>query len=449
MRPSIRLLVLLALLIAVPAFATDVSTLAYSGSGTSGTPWLVHVSAINALADGSKVYFPAGVYTIDGTVTIRPQWHIYGDGIQNSIIHTNQTGDAFQHAGTFNIGPYTMENYIHDFSIYCDNGSSTGAAIDDESGAYVSIERVRTQGFKYAVVFDQTETSVISECIFDSYLTAGIWLVNGNDHAGGSVSRRFTNVITIRNSQFNVAQESTAIGILDDGGGNHRIIGNNFEYGGAMMKAAGVVGLVIENNTSEGHVAVPLVLASRSQAAANVGPTKSFLITGNTFADATSAHISLEYAYGGEITNNYFTQYTCASPCVGTAIVFSGGSAAPVAHVRVQGNTKGLTNSGDWSEGGLTSAPFIGGWTNTINQNSVLQKTETYVASAASAGTVTVTPAQPAGLEGISNGTVLYCVNADGSNGEDVTVSSVNTGAGTFQVTLGTSKSANWLIFGN
>jgi hypothetical protein len=433
-------------------FYVNVSLLAASGLGTYQSPWAGWEAAVNALPGGdptgqtirpaANVHFSAGVYAQTVTINPKMQWVIYGDGIQNSTILYSGAGDAFADLQKLNSST-SVWLYYHDFSIYCTGSNSSGAGIDDVGGTFVTIERVRMQDFPYGIVLDQSELVDIRGCIFDSFVTYGIWLLNSDNHTPGALPG-FTNQITIENCQFNVGRNSNVC-INDEGGGPHRFVSNNFEGGQSAFWASGVVGLTFVANEIEGESTTdPVHFDTRtydgvmsSPTAGFVGPNQGLVFTGNTLSiGGQNQSMVLNGVVGGRIADNYFAQYTEAG------ITIAGDYNA---QIEIVGNTKLIT--GPYA----TPGPFVSASTTTperIAAQSYRQLTQTFCKSALQPGSCTVTPATMGSFppELIVKGSVLLCVNQDGTGLERVTVT--DTSANTFTATFQSAKEAGFLIYG-
>jgi hypothetical protein len=420
------------------AAVIDVSAHTTGGSGTWASPWTGWESYLNGLdsctpngtpTNGFAIYFPKGVYQVGTTLAIHQGWNVYGDGIETSVLKTATAfnSDVFYQNCSNSI--FSVWTGLRDLSIYyTGNSTSTASAFHDFNGAFIKVDRVRTQNFNYGIIFDGTETATISRSIFDSYESSGIWLRNTVPQFQAPLYN--TNAITINDCQFNVANTHT-IGITDDGGGGHHFLNNNFEFGDIGIRAVGVGGLVIQGNTFEDHMAEGVRLAKTTIVGdTNVRPTSAFVISGNSFSENGGTQgIYVEEGFDGSITNNVFPVYTSNAIRLGT------GSLSPIAQVVIEGNKTDSVN------------PMIEGAASTLAQNQLRQLAQTVVASSASAGASTFSVSTNYRLVA---GTKLFLVNADGSNGEQKVVSSIS-GSGPYTVTLtanlATAKAANWLIF--
>ena len=134
-------------------------------------------------------------------------------------------------------------------------------------------------GWKCGVVMDQSEIITVANCDIAACITAGIWLVNGpdlNPAAGGS----YTNRITIRECQFNGCGQYS---ILDDGGVDHVIRDNNYNYATvAHLRAAGTTKLLVQGGEWEG-APINVILTYLTLSGRGVGQPGSICLQGNDF----------------------------------------------------------------------------------------------------------------------------------------------------------------------
>ena len=282
-----------------------------------------------AITAASNIHFPAGTYKTSSTVTIPSNRNLYGDGAKASTISYTGTGDALLNAYPVN-GSNAAHVVISDLGLVCTNGSNTGAGFDQVCGSFVKVIRVFVQGFKYGIIFDQTEVSLIDQCHIQANTTGGVWLVNGSEHSPGA-SVLYTNVITISNTEFNV----TGIGILDDGGGNHFFVGNNINGGSIGIRVSGAGAVLIQNNGIEGQTSYPIFMTSVTNGGVSVGTSYNVKVDSN-FVIAVSGNpcIGLGNANTLTLSNNQFQGGT------GGVYVVSGVSSGSVAKLTSYNNVQ-------------------------------------------------------------------------------------------------------------
>lgn len=231
------------------------STYGAVGDGSADDTQAIQ-AAITAGA-GKLVYIPPGTYKITSPLVISANTTIQGlgDKLSAHLVFTNLT-DGFQ--STWPINSSTAANItIRNLYIQNTNAANTGGGFADIGGTYIHLIGCRFQGFKYGVIFDQTEISEIESSEFwpNVITTAAIWLVDGAEHTIGAAAG-YTNRITITRNQIN--QTGAGVGIADDGGINHSIRDNSFEGGTTQIRVSRVGGLVIENNEMENATVTPI-----------------------------------------------------------------------------------------------------------------------------------------------------------------------------------------------
>ena len=382
----------------------------------------------HSLSSGCEIYIPEGTYSISSTLTIYPNTTLCGAGINSSVLSFTSDVIGLQSVAPINSSTAVYIN-IRDLKLTT-SVTSTKAAYVDICGSFVNVDCISVGSFKYGIIFDQTEVSTITRCVFNGNITNGanIWLANGNYTAGANIN--FTNRITISQNQFN-GGSSLLANIIDDGGDNHSITDNNFNGGNYGILAAGTINLVVTGNEFEVHINCDINLSDTMSNSVYIATNSAPVINGNTLQSGSGGtNLKLQSCEGGEITSNFFGQ-------AAQAILLTNGASNKARGVVIEGNTKLLR--GPYR----TSGVFIAGLSGPISSQVIRQKSNTYVASSLSAGTVTVTPATN---ELIQIGDKLYCINDDDTNGEQVTVTAVT--STTFTATFASAKSANWIIVG-
>lgn len=383
---------------------------------------------IGGLPGGGRVYGPAGLYLVSATLNIKANTYLYGDGWFATMFKCTQAGDFLK--STFAINGSSAANInVKDLGAYTTNGASTGGGYVDVGGTYINVENCLFQGFKFDVILDQSELVVVDRCYMLSWGRAGIWIVNGPDHTPGA-NKGFTNRITITNNQFNGAVGNC---ILDDGGGNHLISGNNFNTSGTQILAAGCGSLSIINNEFEGAAAYPIYFSETTSGGVYVGGPVGFHVQGNGLGGG-QVSIYMEAAHGGEITGNVVYQY---SVC---AFEYGFGPNERVTNVNIGSNYKALVDGS-----GRTDKPFFSDPSHKAFLEStgrVDQLGQTYSNQAPAPGLTVTTPIS---MEDITEGCLLRVMNADGTNTETVQASNIT--ANTYTATYATSKNPGFLIF--
>lgn len=403
-----------------------------NAAGANVTGWANLVTYVNTLPNGAHIQASRGVYNFNGPIAAPKNCMIVGEGrVSTSFLFSN-AGDGIQ--STWPINSSTAVNIaIRDINIECTNGANTGGGFADVGGTFLELTNVRMKGWKYNTILDQSELVRIDNCDFESWITAGLWIVNGAEHTVGA-NGGYTNQINITRCQFNTSVGAGfGYAIADDGGANHYIVGNNFNGGNYQIWAAGVGGLTILNNEFEAgtNAGGPIQLSATKSGGGATTPVTGFGIYENT-CQWGSYNIYLWACHDGEIKKNNFLQYTTA------AIDYDFTVTGRVSGVAISNNTKVLVG------GGKTYFPFFAASRYQFfqTQGKVDQLEQYYVVSAlAATGSQVITLL---GIDGIAPGAVLLCTNADGTASEQVRVTAVS--GLTFTATFASTKTANWTV---
>ncbi len=389
----------------------------------------------NSLAGGAlggvTVFFPRGRYVVSSPLVIPRKCILQGEGRRTSYIRVNHTGNGLTSTSTINTST-NVDVCIRDMGFYC-LLSSVGGGFVETAGTNVSVHNCYFEGFKYGIIFDQTETSTITECDFAVQgNTAGIWLVNGPDHTVGA-NYGFTNLITIASCHFNSNTVGTQI--LDDGGANHVIVHNNINAGNLGIRIANASNVTVEDNFFESNNTHAIQLANDTL----VGGVSQFanygvVIRKNSFSTSSNAyHINIANMIGGQITDNVFVGNNK------TAMINFGGNG--IAGVLIEGNTKSPPTS--------TDVPFLDVTTTRLAMNNYRQRLVTSVSSSTASGSVSISPRDMgiAGtLERVKVGERVLVMDKDLTVPEIAVVTARNNTQLT--LTLASAHAANFLVFG-
>jgi len=401
-----------------------------AGAGANVTAFQDALDAINA-AGGGTLRVPPGTYNLNAAINVYKKTTIKGMGRKATYLMFTHAGDGIKSTWPINSST-AVDIVLRDIAIYTNNAGSTGGGFVDVGGTFVHIIGCSFSGWKYGVIFDQTEVSHIDRTEFIVLIAGGtgIWLVNGNDHTA-LADPRYTNQITITRNQLNAV--AGAYNVIDDGGATHDFIGNNFNAGLIAVRFAGTAGFRFQGNEVEGHSLCGIDFSSTTfWGGDDVGDSGGGIISGNVMITGAPSQILLDYVHGVSIEGNYFGQASSAE------IMLKNGGSNRATDVTIRNNMKLI-----WGPAKSTQ-PFIDGSSVPISRQSVDQMAATYVPSALGAtGLQTISPTS---RELINVGTRLFVVNADGTNGEDVLVSAV--AGGTFTATFASVKAANWLVYG-
>lgn len=404
-----------------------------TGVSDSTAALLAAATYAATLPNGATLVLPRGVLTVSSVPSLSPKVNWRGHGRLNSLIAYTGTGDGLHFNGTVNT--YTaLRITLRDFGIYTTNTvTNTGGGLVLESCSLINVENLFVQGFKYGHILDQVIHFNCSFSEFTQQTRACIWVVNGADRRV-SASKIWTNNIWYgKEIQLNLSTTGSTYLLQDDGGANHDYTGINFNGGTACSRLASVLGLVYKNNAHEGALNSPVVFDDTTRELGTyVGPCEGYDISNNTFSNGSVPYQIVINAIGnGSIKDNLFAQMSAAS-------VFFGSN--KIRGIEFARNSKLITGTFK------TSKPFFdSSLTQEISSsvNTQNQPCNTYVSSAASAGSVTVTPAT---MEKIRAGMTILAQNDDGTNSEKILITS--TTSTTFTTTLSLSKSANWTLYG-
>lgn len=380
-------------------------------------------AANNALTGGGVIQY-TGSYTNSTPIVLSAGVKIRGIGkLAGGITYTG-TGDAVQSKWTIN-GSTAAYTGIDQARIVCTNGANAGAGFAEVAGTYVEITDSFISGFKYGIIHDQTEVSRIEGNTLTGNTTAEVWFLDDDSYTA-TASPGFTNVVSVKNNSFNSI--STAVNFLLDGNTTINIEGNNFNGGLKGLRVKTTSGLRVVGNFFENQVGHALSFEAGATGGSGVASrSEGFIVEGNTFGTtgAQEVQIYISEAYNGVIRKNKFAGATIA------AIAFAASS--KTSGIEIYGNTK------FWN----TDTPFISADAAAYAQNSITQLADTNGDGVAAPGAANVTPGS---MESIVKGSVIWCVNLGGTNGELVTVDSVS--GGLFTATFASTKSAGFLIRG-
>ncbi len=269
------------------------NTLTYLGSSQRWPDAQIFSGAVTGLKYVLDSWFPTaqsglnavagGVYHVTHNRTEFAPWvvpkytTIQGTGKAGVKVTFTNTGDGIQSTWPINSSTPAYVT-VKDIWLYNSNASNTGGGFVDVGGSFIKVENVLVQGFKYGVIFDQSELSDIDLCDFETQLLAGVWLVNGAGHTAGA-SGGFTNRISITRNQFGGAY-GTGYGIIDDGGNAHALRDNNFNGLITHGRFAGIAGLSITGGEYESASGPILEFDSTAYSGVSSGASISVSIGG-------------------------------------------------------------------------------------------------------------------------------------------------------------------------
>lgn len=254
-------------------------------------------SRVTSEVGGGVLYVPQGIYKLSQALALPIGVDIIGDGIVNSrLIFTGVSSHGITMIRPINASTQTW-NRIERLRIQGPGAAvSTGFGVYDQGGTEWVMRDCFIHGWNCALVMDQSEIITIANCDFAACAKAGVWLVNGpdlNPAAGGS----FTNRITIRECQFNGCGEYS---ILDDGGVDHVIRDNNYNYATkAHLRVAGATKLLVQGGEWEG-APINVILTYLTLSGNGVGQPGSICLQSNDFTQpGGTAAISVQSSCAG------------------------------------------------------------------------------------------------------------------------------------------------------
>ena len=329
-------------------------------SGDCAAAFQAAVTAAGA-AGGGEVFVPAGTYNCTtGNIEIPINVTVVGEGDQASIVYFRGTGDGFRSTWPVNSST-AVRNGLRAIAITCDNVANTGAGFVDIGGTFVDIVDTFFQGFKYGVIFNQTEISSIERCEFVGQQPGGggVWLVNGSDYSRApTAAQAFTNVIRITNSAFN--EGASTYGIIDDGGVSHIFTSNNYNGCLRHIRIAGAQGLIIDG-ASDFEAATEECISIQSTSLAGTAVINSYgiRISDGLFQPvATKNCIKVVFSESLTLLNNQFTNNVSAAPAVA---ITSCSTLISIGNREPNGYTLGATAYYFLRDVFSTSNLFIGG----------------------------------------------------------------------------------------
>lgn len=392
-----------------------------------------NVAAFQAALDkaddlgGATIVVPAGTYLLNDSLLIYQNTILIGEGQEVSTLSFSHTGNGIE--SIWPINSSTAVNIkVLQLGLVCTNVLNTGGGFFDLCGTYVSVRDCFIQGWAYGIIFDQTEVSDIQTNNIVGNSIGQIWLVDGPDYTPG-VLLGFTNGIIIYGNQLNAV--ATADLIIDDGYANHYIVANNLNGGRYGIRAHRAVICNIVGNSFESNADYSIFFAttnSKGNVPVILNPDASktnavVFINGNTIANnVDSPLVFLSNINLATIENNSFY----APLCTTNLIEFDNPNSAY--QVTITNNIKS-PKAVPWFDIGIFNAAQS-------NLNYINQLEYTQCQTATAAGQYNDTPDS---MQGIYTGSQLWVVNANGTNGEFVTVE--NSTSGIFTVTYATSKS--------
>jgi Pectate lyase superfamily protein len=267
---------------------------------------------------GGTLYLPYGNCILSGTVTMRANVHIIGQGPTATYLTVSGTGDGIAMTSPVNSSTF-VNTSIENLQIVNSNGANVGAGYDEMGGTFVNFSDLIITGFKYGLILDQSELGTIRRVHFQSQLTAALWLVSGPDHRASALPE-FTNRITIQESNF---ANSGQVCVADDGGIEHTYSNDNFEGCSNPFRVGDQIAFSLENSEFEGASGSIVKVVSTSLTGLAISGSNVISVRNNQMSiPSTFNAIDVGATIGSLIVeNNLFSNSTAASVALGTGKV--------------------------------------------------------------------------------------------------------------------------------
>ena len=385
----------------------------------------------HGLTNGSAIYIPTGTYKCTASVQIYAKTLIYGEGRHASTLVFTNTGKGLFSSFTPNTSN-VADIKLRDFGITCTNVSNTDGGYVDICGTFIDLENIYISGFKYGVIFDQSELVTVLRCELVNSIASGanVWLVNGAGYTVGNLPG-FTNNITVRECQLNALTTIYAL-IFDQGGTGHWFENNNYNGGGIGIVAYAAVNLKIDGGSFESQSSYCLTLDEGAPTASGFyTPCQEVTVTNCgmfSLSGTQPTGILVAAVRGGAISNNTFSGFSSE------AISLSNGNRP----------TGVVISDNFFIVGSATNGAILATNSATnVQINTISQKAVTASPNAAIIGANNITPTS---MYGITLNSYVYLINANGTNGEVVQATAVTSTY--FTATLTSTKTAGFLING-
>jgi hypothetical protein len=298
----------------------------YGNNTTPGTTDML--SAINsaiAVASalgGGTVLFGPNTYFHSAAIATNKYVILQGNERIGTVLLSSHTGN-----GITSMWPVNSSTAVHEkvfnLTLKNTNASNTGAGFVDIGGTFINLEYVKIQGFKYSVILCQSELADIDYCDLEFPLTAGLWLVNGNDYSGAPTANAgYTNRIGVYRSQFN-NNAGTGTAIIDDGGACHSYTDNNIDGWVNQGRFCGCSSLKISGGELEAATSVPYIFTNVTSVNSNaVGPCYGVVIE-DPFIGATGACINVPTALHQTVIVGGYLATSAAAAISGASAITS------------------------------------------------------------------------------------------------------------------------------
>lgn len=291
-------------------------------TGIADSTTAINNAIAAAIAPGGtgQVCHPGGTILHNSTIPVPNGVTIYGYSRDSCVFSYPGTADGWQNVNGPNSSGYAKVQF-RGVKLAATNAANVGAGIEFNAGGFAYYQVIDCWIFgkwKRSLILDAVELCVVERSLLDNSSAssdANIWIVNGGDRVAAQTPG-FSNVIVIRDNQ--ISSSGVGIGVLDDGGNNHEVAGNNFNNQSLPARFAGCNSLVLHANSFETHAATnanDVLFSNVSNAGNVVGSCTNISLQGCTFAgDMTAAGSQL--AFQGQTYN--ISAISQTNPCVVT-----------------------------------------------------------------------------------------------------------------------------------
>lgn len=303
----------------------------------------VNTAAIQAAIDAAAlvngtVFIPTGTYFCNATINMARRVTVMGEGYRSTILSFNHTGAGIKSTAPINSST-AVNTVIKSIGLRCTNLSNTDGGYVDVGGTFVLCQEVEVLGFRYGIIFDQTELAEIDLCQVQSSQAgyAAIWLVDGPSYSPGALTG-FTNRISITRCQINCP--NTVHGIADDGGYTHVFANNNFNACLNHIRLGGGIGIEISGGEFESAARACVESYTTLLNGGVASPVITLTMTGNVFV--------------ATVGNNCLKFNNSCSPITSTGNFYANNGTTPA--------VAGLVNAYSWNSIGdfFNSTPTSG-----------------------------------------------------------------------------------------
>lgn len=279
-----------------------------TGVTDSTTAIQAAINAVNA-AGGGIVLAPAGTY-IHTSLSMKPKVRLVGQGQETTIFKSSHTGYGLKMLSTIN-SSISVQTSVENMQFWNTNASNADAGYADVGGSFVNLFNVKFNGFKYGVIFDQTELATIRQCQFAGNIRSGLWLVNGAEYTVGALGL-FTNRIDVSECQFN--EGASAYCVIDDGGYAHSFDNNNYNGGLNSILVAAAEPISITNSEFESAASTNIIFSNISAGGVTVGQSINALLQSNIIVPQSAQSCISSVSGPSELVliNNSFGNSTAA-----------------------------------------------------------------------------------------------------------------------------------------